>query len=108
MDATEVTESLQRYTDEAVELSMAYGPKLLLAILTLFIGLWLIRLLHRGIDAAMLAADLDLVATGAQRHLEGPFDMAQVLVARAEERSDPFIRQGHLSHRLAGIVMDRH
>ncbi len=28
MDADQMQQSLQRYTDEAVELSMAYGPKL--------------------------------------------------------------------------------
>jgi small conductance mechanosensitive channel len=52
-------ESLQRYTDKAVELSMSYGPKLLLAILTLIIGLWLIRIVYRGVDAAMDRANVE-------------------------------------------------
>lgn len=37
------------YYDKAVEMMMAYGPKLLLAILTLIIGLWLIK---RVVNAA--------------------------------------------------------
>jgi small conductance mechanosensitive channel len=54
-----ITEGLARYTDTAVELSMAYGPKLLLAILTLILGLWLIRMVHRGIDKAMDSAKVE-------------------------------------------------
>ena len=40
--------NLQNYTDQAVELLMNYGPKLLLAIVTLIIGLWIIRLFING------------------------------------------------------------
>ena len=50
---------LERYGDTAVELAMSYGPKLMLAILTLIIGLWLIRLLHRGIDRGMDRAGVE-------------------------------------------------
>ena len=59
MDATAVQDKLDRYLDEAVELSMAYGPKLILAIVTLIVGLWLIRLFHRGLDAAMDRASVE-------------------------------------------------
>ncbi len=36
-------DTLGNYSDKAIELIMAYAPKLLLAIITLFIGLWIIR-----------------------------------------------------------------
>ncbi len=50
---------LERYGDMAVELSLSYGPKLLLAILTLIVGLWLIRLVHKGVDRALDAAKVE-------------------------------------------------
>jgi small conductance mechanosensitive channel len=34
---------MQRYVDHAVELAMGYGPQVILALLTLIIGLWVIR-----------------------------------------------------------------
>lgn len=36
-------ENLETYTDKAVELLMVYGPKLLLAIVVLIVGLWIIK-----------------------------------------------------------------
>ena len=36
------TEQLSGYTDTAVELLMTYGPKLVLALVVLFVGLWII------------------------------------------------------------------
>lgn len=36
-------ENIEKYTDQAIELFMLYVPKLALAILTLIIGLWIIR-----------------------------------------------------------------
>lgn len=36
-------EGMERYADKAVELAMEYGPKVLLALITLIIGLWVIR-----------------------------------------------------------------
>ena len=47
------------YTDKAIDLAMSYGPKLLLAIITLLVGLWLIRMLVRGFDRAMDTAKLE-------------------------------------------------
>lgn len=38
------------YYDQAIELTMAYGPKFILAILTLIIGLWLIKRLVKTAD----------------------------------------------------------
>ena len=36
-------QKMERYLDHAVELAMGYGPQLILALLTLVIGLWIIR-----------------------------------------------------------------
>ena len=47
------------YTDKAIDLAMSYGPKLILAIITLLVGLWLIRMLVRGFDRAMDTAKLE-------------------------------------------------
>ncbi len=50
---------LERYGDTFVQLSMSYGPKLLLAIVTLFVGLWMIRLVHKGVDRGMDRAKVE-------------------------------------------------
>ena len=55
----DLTQGIARYTDTAVELAMAYGPRLLLAIFTLLVGLWIIRMVHRGIDKAMDQAKVE-------------------------------------------------
>jgi small conductance mechanosensitive channel len=52
-------DNLDRYADTAVELSMSYGPKLLLAIFTLLLGLWLIRLVNKGVSRAMEHGKID-------------------------------------------------
>ncbi|GAB4368085.1 MAG: mechanosensitive ion channel [Calditrichia bacterium] len=46
-------DSLQNYTDKAVELLMLYVPKAVLAILVLLIGLWIIRLMGRGLNKSL-------------------------------------------------------
>ncbi|RMF18752.1 MAG: mechanosensitive ion channel family protein [Gammaproteobacteria bacterium] len=43
----------QQYIDMAVSYAIAYGPKLILALLTLFIGLWLINKLLHASDRAL-------------------------------------------------------
>lgn len=48
------------YTDQAVGYLVEYGPNLLLSLLTLFIGLWLIRLLGKGFTKAMDKANLEV------------------------------------------------
>lgn len=50
---------LERYTDTAVELTMSYGPKLLLALFTLIIGLWLIRMLDKALSRGMEGASIE-------------------------------------------------
>lgn len=53
-------DKLEKYYDQAIELSMSYGPKLVLAILTLIIGLWLIKALTKGVDKGMERADVEI------------------------------------------------
>jgi small conductance mechanosensitive channel len=52
--------NLQNYTGKAIELLMAYGPKLLLAIVTLIIGLWIIKLFVKGIGRAMERSKIEI------------------------------------------------
>ena len=52
-------EQLQKYTDLAVEYVTLYGGKVLLAILTLIIGLWIIRYLVRGFDQVLKKAEVE-------------------------------------------------
>ena len=43
-------ENIDVYVNKAVELVMEYGPQLLLAIITLFVGLWLIKLVVKSVE----------------------------------------------------------
>lgn len=52
-------EVLQGYTEKAVELIMVYAPKLLLAIIVLILGLWIIKLIVKGMDKALTKAKTD-------------------------------------------------
>ncbi|MBN2184729.1 MAG: mechanosensitive ion channel [Candidatus Krumholzibacteriota bacterium] len=53
-------EGLQTYSDKAMELLMSYGPKLLMAMVTLVIGLWIIRLLGKTFSKGMERSKIDL------------------------------------------------
>jgi small conductance mechanosensitive channel len=46
-------QSAQKYIDMAMELAIAYVPKILLALITLIVGFYLVRVFIRGIDVAM-------------------------------------------------------
>jgi small conductance mechanosensitive channel len=46
-------QSAQKYIDMAMELAIAYVPKILLALMTLIVGFYLVRVFIRGIDVAM-------------------------------------------------------
>ena len=59
MDDT-IMEEVSGYTDQAVIYVMDYGPNVLLAILTLIIGLFAIKLLGKGITKAMDRANLEI------------------------------------------------
>ena len=50
---------VNRYAEKAMDMAVEYGPKLLLAILTLIIGLWIIKGLTRGVLKVMEKRDLD-------------------------------------------------
>jgi small conductance mechanosensitive channel len=53
-------EELSVYTDLAMRYLVEYGPNVLLSLLTLFIGLWLIKLLGKGITKAMDKANFEI------------------------------------------------
>jgi small conductance mechanosensitive channel len=48
------------YTDQAVGYLVEYGPNVLLALLTLVIGLWVIKLLGKGFERGMNKASLEV------------------------------------------------
>ncbi len=50
---------ISKYEDKAIELVMTYGPKLILAILTLVIGLWVIKFFSKSISKMLDKRDLD-------------------------------------------------
>ncbi len=51
--------NVQGYLDEGVKLVMAYAPKLLLAILTLIIGFYIIKVLTKAADKMMKKREVD-------------------------------------------------
>ncbi len=50
----------QIYIDKAIELLMSYGPKLLLTIITLIVGLWVIKLFVKGFRKTMERSKIDV------------------------------------------------
>jgi small conductance mechanosensitive channel len=50
------TEQMDQYTDTAIEMAMMYGPRLILAIIVLLVGLWiinrLVRVMAKGMEQA--------------------------------------------------------
>ncbi|WP_421865242.1 mechanosensitive ion channel family protein [Motiliproteus sp.] len=52
-------ESMEKYSDIIVEYGALYGSQLILAILTLIIGLWIIGAIVRGFDKALKAAKVE-------------------------------------------------
>ncbi len=48
MDMNQVSSEVSVYTDRALKLLFDYGPNVLLALLTLVIGLWIIKVLSKG------------------------------------------------------------
>lgn len=51
--------NLNQYLDQAVEVAMLYGPKLLFAVITLLVGLWVIRIIMSGFRRAMQRSKLE-------------------------------------------------
>ncbi len=52
-------EKVQFYIDKGYLMAMDYGPRLLLAILTLIVGLWIIKMILRGIKRAFEKSNMD-------------------------------------------------
>ena len=50
---------LQNYTDKAIEQLMIYLPRLVLAVVTLIIGLWIIKLLVMALSRSMARSKTD-------------------------------------------------
>jgi len=57
------TDKISHYTDTAVELAMAYGPRLILALIVLVLGLWIINRLVRVLGKAMERSSTDPTLT---------------------------------------------
>ena len=53
-------DQIQSYTQKIIDLAIVYGPKLLLAIIVLIIGLWIIKLINKGLNKAMEKGDVDI------------------------------------------------
>ena len=52
-------EDITKYSDYALNLLLEYGPQLILAIVTLLIGLWIIKLILKGFGNIIAKRDLD-------------------------------------------------
>lgn len=50
---------LSNYYEKAIEMVMEYGPQLILAIITLIVGLWVIKLINKSVNKAMAKANVD-------------------------------------------------
>lgn len=50
---------MDKYADTAIELGIAYAPKLVLALITLFIGLWIINRLTAGVGKAFARGGIE-------------------------------------------------
>lgn len=55
--------NLDKYTEQLYTITVAYVPQLALAIVVLFVGLWLIRKITRGMEKAMQAREVDASLT---------------------------------------------
>lgn len=53
-------DNLQIYTEKAIEHLMDYGPRLILAIVTLIIGLWIIRVFVKSLKKAMVRSNIEI------------------------------------------------
>jgi len=51
---------VEKLTEQAMEMVLLYAPKLLLAIITLFIGLWVISMISKAVEFLLEKRDFDL------------------------------------------------
>jgi small conductance mechanosensitive channel len=54
------TSNLQTYVQKLIDLAVEYGPKLLLAIVVLIVGLWIIRLVLKGANRTMEKSNIEI------------------------------------------------
>jgi len=52
-------ENLTKYSDQAIQMIINYGPTFLLAIFTLLIGLWVIKIFTKGLKKTMVRGNVD-------------------------------------------------
>jgi small conductance mechanosensitive channel len=74
---------LMKHKDKAVELVMGYLPSLLLAILTLLVGLWLVKLIQKGIGKALAHRGVDATLAPFLMNLSGWLLKAVVIISVA-------------------------
>lgn len=60
---------VNKFVDEGIQLGMAYAPKLLLAIITLVVGLWIINHIAAGLERAFERGGMDDTLRKFIRHL---------------------------------------
>ena len=59
MNSDELANDALKYKDYAIDFAADYGPKLIGAIIVLFIGLWVVKMLTNGFDKLMAKSKLD-------------------------------------------------
>ncbi len=52
-------ENLEKYSDKAIEMLMEYGPKLILAIIVLLVGLWIIKGFTKALKSRLIKSNVD-------------------------------------------------
>ena len=64
MDEVDLDSLQQEFLDPLIEQAVVFGPKLLLAIITLLIGLWAIRRVAKAVDRMMARGDVETTLRG--------------------------------------------
>ncbi len=64
MDPNDLSQLQEKYLDPLVEQAVVFGPKLLLALATLVIGLWLIGRVAKALDSAMARNNVEVTLRG--------------------------------------------
>ena len=59
MEDIDVSQDLSKYYDQAISLAIEYSPKFLMALITLFIGFWLIKRVVKALEAGMGLKQID-------------------------------------------------
>jgi small conductance mechanosensitive channel len=62
-------EQMNKFMDVAIELSIGYGPRLVLALITLLVGLWVIRAVTSGVTHAFETSGMELTLRNFLRSL---------------------------------------